>query len=243
MHALTAIVLAAGVGSRLRPLTDTLPKCLVSLGRETILGRMVRLLVLHGAREIVVATGYREPQVREALARVPVPVHFAPCPDYATTQNVVSLHRALARVSAGHDVLKVDGDVALDGALLARLLEADGEAAALVDTSPAPPTEAMKVTVAGGDITRFGKTLAADSAAGESIGVERFTAPTVPRLFAAMAQAVTDGRTDVYYEDVYNSLIGEGRLRMAAVPTAGLRWHEIDDLDDLMRARAAFGGE
>jgi len=242
MSEVTAIILAAGVGSRLRPLTDTVPKCLVPLGRETLLGRMVRLLAAHGAGELVVATGYREAQVREALAGAPIPVRFAHCPDHATTQNVVSLHRALALVAPGRDVVKLDGDVAFDGALLARLFEAGGDAAALVDAGDVPPAEAMKAAVRGGRITRFGKGLDAASAAGESIGVERFAAGAVPGLTAAIARAVEGGRTDVYYEDVYNDLLDAG-MAMAPVPTAGLRWHEVDDADDLARARAAFAGE
>ncbi|MFO0603291.1 MAG: phosphocholine cytidylyltransferase family protein [Polyangiales bacterium] len=242
MSEVTAIILAAGVGSRLRPLTDAVPKCLVPLGRETLLGRMVRLLAAHGAGELVVATGYREAQVREALASAPIPVRFAHCPDHATTQNVVSLHRALALVAPGRDVVKLDGDVAFDGALLARLFEAGGDAAALVDGGDVPPAEAMKVTARGGRITRFGKGLDAASAAGESIGVERFAAGAVPGLVAAIARAVEGGRTDVYYEDVYNDLLDAG-LAMAPVSTEGLRWHEVDDADDLARARAAFAGE
>jgi choline kinase len=242
MSEVTAIILAAGVGSRLRPLTDAVPKCLVPLGRETLLGRMVRLLAAHGAGELVVATGYREAQVREALAGAPIPVRFAHCPDHATTQNVVSLHRALALVAPGRDVVKLDGDVAFDGALLARLFEAGGDAAALVDAGDVPPAEAMKAAVRDGRITRFGKGLDAASAVGESIGVERFAAGAVPGLTAAIARAVEGGRTDVYYEDVYNDLLDAG-LAMAPVPTAGLRWHEVDDADDLARARAAFAGE
>lgn len=244
MSSLTAIILAAGVGSRLRPLTDHLPKCLVPLGDETLLGRMVRLLAAHGATELVVATGYRDAQVRAALADGPLPARFAHCPDHATTQNVVSLHRALALVGPGRDVVKLDGDVALDGGLLARLCAADHDAAALVDGDALPPAEAMKVTARDGRITRFGKGLDATAAAGESIGVERFAARAVPALAAAIARAVEGGRTDLYYEDVYNDLLDAG-LAMSAVPTAGLRWHEVDDIDDLARARAAFaaGGD
>ncbi len=239
MSPTTAIILAAGVGSRLRPLTDRVPKCLVPLGRETILSRMVRLLAAHGVSELVVATGYLEGLVREALREAPVPVRFAHCPDYDTTQNVVSLHRALAHVTPGHHVVKLDGDVVFDGGLIARLLAETGDAAALIDDAATPPAEAMKVTAVDGRITRFGKELDPREARGESIGIERFAAGVVPRLTAAIAQAVGSGRTDVYYEAVYNDLIGEG-LALRCVSTATLPWSEIDDADDLAHARAAF---
>lgn len=239
MSATTAIILAAGVGSRLRPLTDRVPKCLVPLGRETILARMVRLLAANGVGELVVATGYLEGLVRDALREAPFPVRFAHCPDYDTTQNVVSLHRALACVAPGRHVVKLDGDVAFDGAIVARLMASVDDAAAAIDDTAVAPAEAMKVTVEGGRVTRFGKGLDPRVAAGESIGVERFAAGAVPGLAAALARAVEAGRTDVYYEDVYNDLIAEG-LVMGRVSTAPLRWCEIDDADDLAHARAAF---
>ncbi|RYE80403.1 MAG: hypothetical protein EOO74_02190 [Myxococcales bacterium] len=63
------VILVAGVGSRLRPLTDDRPKALVEVGDETMLGRAVRLLLEHGVRELVLATGYREDAVRAARHR------------------------------------------------------------------------------------------------------------------------------------------------------------------------------
>ncbi len=239
MSGFTAVVLAAGVGSRLRPLTDGAPKCLVPVGGETILGRAVRLVAAAGAREVVVATGYLEGSVRAALAGGALPALFAHNPDYETTQNVVSLARALALVPAGRDVVKLDGDVVFEPAVLARLFEAGGEACAAVDDREAPPAEAMKVTVRDGRVTRFGKGIDPRAAAGESIGVERFAAARVRDLSRALERAVASGRTDVYYEDVYNDLVDAG-LVMRAASVGALRWNEIDDLADLERARALF---
>ena len=65
-----AVILVAGVGSRLRPLTDDRPKALMDLGGETILGRALRLLRSAGVHDIVLATGYREDQSRSALSGV-----------------------------------------------------------------------------------------------------------------------------------------------------------------------------
>ena len=66
----TAVLLVAGIGSRLRPLTDDRPKALMDIGGETILGRALRILGQHGVERIVLATGYREDAVRAALAGV-----------------------------------------------------------------------------------------------------------------------------------------------------------------------------
>lgn len=235
----TAIILAAGVGSRLRPLTDDIPKCLVPLGDETILARMVRLLAEAGVDELVVSTGFEATKIHGALGRSPIPVRFVHNPDYASTQNVVSLWRALAVIERGA-VIKLDGDVVFDGGLLARIMVAPGDAQVLVDDAEAPPAEAMKVVTEGGFVRRFGKGLDARAAAGESIGIERFNEDSRGVLGAALGRAVAAGRRDVYYEDVYNDLVGEG-LAMACVSTQGCAWTEVDDLADLARARTLFG--
>jgi choline kinase len=239
VSALVGIVLAAGVGSRLRPLTDALPKCLVEVGGASMLARAVRLLADAGAREVIVSTGYLDAVVRAAMASAPVPVRFAHNPDYDTTQNVVSLQRALALVPDGCDVVKLDGDVVFEAAVLARLLAAECDACAAIDDAGPPPDEAMKVRAEGGRVVRFGKGLDAASALGESIGIERFAARVVPDLARALSRAIAAGRTDVYYEDVYNDLVAAG-LALRPVSVGGLRWNEVDDVDDLARARALF---
>src|SRR5688572_11526291 len=86
-----AVILVAGVGSRLRPLTDDRPKALVDIGGETILGRTVRLLSEHGVTRIVLATGYREDAVKASLANAPVEVTYCSNAKYDSTQNSVSL--------------------------------------------------------------------------------------------------------------------------------------------------------
>lgn len=233
----SAVILAAGVGSRLRPITDRVPKCLVPVGDgDTILSCAVRVLAEVGVTQLVVATGYRDAQVRAALRDAPMPVRFAPNPDYATTQNVVSLARALDVVEDG-DVLKLDGDVLFERGIVARLIACDAPACAAVDDRALPPPdEAMKVRVEGRRIVRFSKSIAALDAAGESIGIERVRASEVSRLREALKRAISSGRTDVYYEDVYNDLVDEG-FTMLSVSVGDLSWTEIDDADDLAYAR------
>lgn len=232
----TAILLVAGVGSRLRPLTDHRPKCLVSLGGETILARQVRLLAAAGVTRLVLSTGFAAEAVHAALADCALPTTFVHNPDYATTQNVVSLHRALAAVPSG-DVVKLDGDVVFTDALLPRVLRADPSAVVAVDDRQPVRDEAMKVSVRDGAARRFGKGIPAAEAWGESIGVEWFGDAARAVLAAAVGDAVGAGRTDLYYEDVYAEVIARG-VRMACVGVGTLPWTEVDDRDDLARAVA-----
>ncbi len=234
-----AVILVAGVGSRLRPITDTRPKALAPVGEETILGRAVRLLLDFGISRLILATGYREDAVKNALAGLSSEVIFCPNPRYETTQNSVSL--ALCRDAVdGRSFFKLDGDVVFDSELLTRIAAPSAELSAGVDSSRKLDEEAMKVVVEGARIRRFGKAVPLAASHGESIGIERLASAASGRLFDALDERVRAGVTGLYYEDVYTQMIERGELIAEAADVSGLRWTEVDTFDDLEAARRLF---
>jgi choline kinase len=231
-----AVILVAGVGSRLRPLTNDRPKALMDLGGETILGRALRLLRSAGVRDIVLATGYREDQIRALLRELGIAATIVENPQYETTQNSVSL--ALCRNAlSGKSFFKLDGDVVFQPAVLTRLQSSDAELAVAVDSARAMDAEAMKVRVDGGEIRSFGKSIPLREAAGETIGIERLTRASGAQVFAAIQAGIEAGKRDRYYEDFYSELTEIGALRAAAVEVGDLPWSEVDTFEDLERAR------
>jgi len=236
MKTTAAVILVAGIGSRLRPITDDRPKALVDLGGETILGRTVRLLADYGVRKVVLATGYREDAVRAAMQGAPVVVEYCRNPEFDRTQNSVSL--ALCRSALGSGAFfKLDGDVVFQRQVLERLDASSSPLAVAVDTGRTLDAEAMKVTVSGQRISAFGKGIPLAESAGESIGIERIAGTDSALLFDAMQSAIAGGETGLYYEDFYSRLIAAGRLQAEAVAVADLPWTEVDDFSDLERAR------
>ncbi|MBX3181362.1 MAG: phosphocholine cytidylyltransferase family protein [Polyangiaceae bacterium] len=236
----TAVILVAGVGSRLRPLTDDRPKALVEVAGETLLGRAVRLLAGYGITRLVLATGYREEAVREALSGVAMELHFCPNPRYASTQNVVSF-AACSEAVQEQAFFLFDGDVVFQPELLPRLDGAPWALSVGVDASRRLDEEAMKVQVAPADesgesarILAFGKELALAGSAGESMGVARVAASVSGALFRA-AQGAPE---DWYYEGVFQQLIEAGELVAGAVDVSDLPWTEVDTLEDLEHARS-----
>jgi choline kinase len=241
MKTTAAVILVAGIGSRLRPITDDRPKALVDLGGETILGRAVRLLAEYGVRKVVLATGYREDAVRAAMQGAPLAVEYCKNPEFDRTQNSVSL--ALCRGSVGTDAFfKLDGDVVFQRQVLERLDASSVELAVAVDGGRTLDAEAMKVTVAGQYIRAFGKGIELSVSAGESIGIERIASAATSRLFDALDRTIRAGETGLYYEDVYSQLIARGELEAEAVPVRDLPWTEVDDFTDLERARELVRG-
>jgi choline kinase len=239
MKTTTAVILVAGIGSRLRPITDDRPKALVDIGGETILGRSVRLLASYGVRKVVLATGYREDAVRAAMQGAPVVVEYCRNPEFDRTQNSVSL--ALCRDALGPEAFfKLDGDVVFQRQVLERLDACSAELAVAVDAGRMLDAEAMKVSLSergAAQISAFGKGIALAQSAGESIGIERISGSFSAVLFAALNATIDRGETGLYYEDVYSRLIAEKALSAEAVPVSDLPWTEVDDFVDLERAR------
>jgi choline kinase len=234
-----AVILAAGVGSRLRPLTLDRPKALVDVGGESILARAIRLLRAAGVDDLVVATGYREDAIQKELSRLSVRATLCPNPDYESTQNSVSL--ALCRDSLrGKSFFKLDGDVVFQPEVLERLALSDAELDVAVDSRRALDEEAMKVSAKGGQILCFGKGIAIRDAYAETIGIERLDASAGERVLTSITERVAAGIRDRYYEDFYSRLVEAGELRATAVEVGDLPWSEVDTFEDLERARGTL---
>ncbi len=241
MNLETAVILAAGVGSRLRPITDDRPKALVSVGAETIVGRACRLLSSHGAQKLVLATGYREDSLRRELASFADRLVLCRNERFDSTQNSVSL--ALCRPAISGAFVKLDGDVVFEPALLARLvaLETDAELVVLVDSKRPRDAEAMKVRLDGARVLEFGKGIPLASAHAETIGVEWLSARGGERVLTAIDAHIARGEVGLYYEDVYSELVAAGALRAVALEVGDLKWTEVDTFEDLEHARALLG--
>jgi choline kinase len=231
-----AVLLCAGTGTRLRPLTDDRPKTLVDVGGETILARAVRLLASRGVTDFVVATGYRAESVERSLSTFSGRVTFCHNPAFDRTQNSVSLHLCEEAVG-GRPFFKLDGDLLFHASVIDRLREAQGSLVAAVDRKADLGAEEMKVRVDRGRIVAFGKELDPLLCYGESIGIELVAQGAVGALFAGLGQASQGGEAGLYYEDVYGRLVDSG-LDATAADVTDLPWIEVDTPADLERARA-----
>ena len=239
----TAVLLVAGTGSRLRPLTNNLPKALVPLGDESVLLRIVRQLRHHGISRFLFATGYCEGALRAAVAPLGIECEFCRNDDYASTQNSVSLGKC-AEAIRGEPFVKLDGDLVVRDDVLDKLFADREPMSVAVDTSRKLDAEAMKAKIDSyGFICDFGKGLPIANAQAESIGIEKLDAQSGGLVLSRICSLMNQGTTDKYYEDVYADLIHEGLLHPKAVDVAGAAWSEIDTLDDLRLAKALVAGE
>ena len=126
------VILAAGMAKRLRPLTDTQPKCLLKVGERTLLERTVDAQLAAGINELVVVTGYRGEMIRGFLTEhyPTLTIHFIHNADYEHNNNIFSLWMTRPYTD-GKDFLLMDSDILLDPKLVKAIVDETGTALAL----------------------------------------------------------------------------------------------------------------
>jgi choline kinase len=241
------MVLAAGAGRRLRPDTDALPKALLPVdGQVTILDIALRNLAAVGLRDIVIVVGYAADAIRDRVADLErdhgVRLTLVDNDRAQEWNNAYSLWLAREHFAAG--ALLVNGDtvhpVSVEETLLSAAADAGSGRAGLilaVDDIKHLAEEEMKVIIgADGMITRITKLMDPALAYAEYIGATLIGADAAAPLAAALE--VTWRRDpSLYYEDGFQELAERGGA-IAVAPIGDIEWVEVDNHDDLRRARA-----
>jgi L-glutamine-phosphate cytidylyltransferase len=234
-----AVLLAAGTGTRLLPLTEQMPKCMVPVAGKPIVDHLLTALAPLALDELIVVTGYRADRLRAHLgsAQGPTRIRYVDNPDYATTNNIYSLYLARELVSPPFALL--ESDIVAGADVLAGLGRADqmivARYTADMDGTGVRVDEDGKVremivrahTAASVQVTELYKT----------VNFYSFSAATWNEAYRPALEAwVARGRLQDYYEAVLAELVNAGTITMNAVDVTTLRWTEIDDSDDLRRA-------
>ena len=233
------VILAAGMAKRLRPLTDTMPKCLLKVGGRTLLERTVDAMAAAGITEFVVVTGYRAEQIREFLSPLtpypsPLCFHFLHNADYENNNNIYSLWLA-GQVVRGREFLLMDSDILCDPQAVAEVARQTEPALAL--NRHELGEEEMKIVVdADFRITEISKTCRVSDAIGESVGIEKMTADYSEALFRELDVMIEqEGLIDIFYERAFERLIPQG-YTFKVIDTTHYFSYELDTPEDFQKA-------
>lgn len=235
-----AILLVAGIGRRLRPLTRECPKCLLEVGGMPLLRRLLEQLQQADIERVILATGFQHDLLVAEVDSwsLSLTIDVAANEDYANTNNAVSLAVAMQRLRSPRFLL-CDGDILLRRTdSLIRLLEMPRDNILSVMRLDALGKEEMKAVVEPGDgrIRQLGKALSPKRADGESLGIQKIGPSAYHRLKDRLAELDGEEREKLYYEDVFAELIAEGiDFYACSFPVGG--WTEIDTVEDLEEAR------
>ncbi len=236
-----AVILAAGIGDRLRPFTDHCPKTLLTVGGIPILRRTLGELIARDFGPIVIVTGFLEQQIRAAVTSW-FPTHdieFISNPQYATTNNAVSLLCA-APSFVGSDFFLLDGDIVFAGDIL-DIMRKRGPNCLALRTLGEIGAEEIKVRITPAEhVQEIGKTVSLADTAGESIGIEYFSATASRSLANVLHTRIgRDGYVDEFYEASFQQMIDEG-INISALDIGRLHAIEIDTIDDLTTANLSL---
>lgn len=234
-----AIILAAGQGKRLRPLTDDVPKTLLEIGGEPILEHVLRALEANDYERAVVVTGFGREQIEDyCTPRESIEVEFVHNEEFASTNNIYSLWLANEYATDGFTL--VNSDTIFPAESLGELQRADGSRL-LVDVGKELEDEEMQVAFASDHIETIGKALDGgktgvylDDGDGEYIGVSKFTAEDAALLFEHIEEFIDRGEVGEWYEAAFDELFDDREIGYVEV---GEPWAEIDTPEDLKRAR------
>ena len=238
-----AIVLSAGQGKRLLPLTADVPKCLLAVdGERTVLAVQLATLARCGVTHVSVVSGFGLEKVEAFLARNPVrglAVELVYNPFYGVSDNLATCW--VVREAMGGDFVLLNGDTLFEPAVLRRLLGSRQAAITVtIDHKDRYDDDDMKVSLDDeGRLLAIGKTLKPEIVHGESIGLLCFRGQGGRRFRAAVEQAMrSPAALRSWYLSVVNSLAQEGGVATASV--RGMWWREIDSREDLEEARQSL---
>ncbi|HEY0292803.1 MAG TPA: phosphocholine cytidylyltransferase family protein [Hansschlegelia sp.] len=233
-----AIILSAGQGRRLLPLTAETPKCLIPFADRTLVEWQVRSLAQAGVTDIVVVTGFEAGKVEAVLEGIDITgvnVRATHNPFFELADNLASCW--IARHEMKTPFLILNGDTLIEPEIARRVL-ADPAVAPItvtIDRKSEYDTDDMKVRTQGDRLLAIGKTLPNDLVTGESIGFLRFT-DEGGRAFVSEIERLMrseEGLKRWYLSAIdgiarYQSIVGVRSIE-------GLEWSELDFPADLDR--------
>jgi histidinol-phosphate/aromatic aminotransferase/cobyric acid decarboxylase-like protein/choline kinase len=241
------LILAAGYGRRMRPLTDHTHKTLLEVGGQTIIGRIMDCLIEHGIEQTVVVTGYRAEELEGWLRRnyPGYAFQFVHNGRYNETNNIHSLALAFEHTALDQDILLIESDLVFESAVLSRLLRSPQENVALLDHYQTG-MDGTVVSLRDGVITHVipphlqqqdfsfadkYKTLNIYKLSRD------FCATRLKDLLTFYSRFIDD---NCYYELMLGILIYMRQARIHGEVLEGERWAEVDDPNDLRAAEFVF---
>ncbi len=230
---LKAVILAAGQGKRLLPLTREIPKALLPLNGSTgltILEHQVKVLEEAGIGEILVVVGHGRERIEALLGPR---VSYVLNEEYFRTNSVYSFYLTMDRLEDG--ALIVNGDVLFPGGVVERLLESEHDGVLSVDTGAVLDEETMKVVLKGSRVVDIRKDLSPQEAHGENLGVVLFRGKALATLKGVVAEMIARGEVNRWIPAAFREMLSLHPIH--AVDVKGLPWIEIDFPQDLEKAQ------
>lgn len=241
-----AVILAAGMGKRLKSLTANNTKCMVKVNGVTLIERMLRQLDRLKLRRIVIVVGYQGQKLIDFISTLDVetPIEYIDNPIYDKTNNIYSL--ALARgVLVEDDTLLLESDLIFADGTLEALVSDPYPTLALVDRYESWMDGTVVTLNEDNSIRKFipGKQFRFEDIPGyyKTVNIYKFSRRFSKDIYVPFLTAYSSALGDnEYYEQVLRVIAMLDHPEIRAKCMDGRVWYEIDDIQDLDIAESMF---
>ena len=223
-----AIIMAAGIGSRLVNISGNRPKCLIEMDGISLISRSVSLLASRGITDISVITGYKCELVRQELQNR---VNYLHNPYFEVTNSIASLW--LAKDLLHDDVILMNADLYYEASVLDTALAQKGNAVMLSDSTRIDDAD-FRFGVLGNRILKTGNQLTNLETDCEYVGIVRIDKSFVNRFRKRLEIMIKSGDFKNWWEGVLYAFIEDG-IAITHKDVDGAFWSEVDDLEDYNR--------
>lgn len=232
-----ALILNSGIGRRMKPITDGMPKCLVKINGNTILGHQIENLLKAGVDEIIMTTGHFGEKIKSFMdENFPhVKVKYIKNEKYEATNYIYSLW--LAKNHIDDDIILLHGDTVFEPELLDRLIKCENKNCALINDKIALPQKDFKAQIIDGRIKRIGVDVFAENSFFLA-PIYKFSKEDLVIWMNEMENFINRGEVNKYAEDAFNEIHHKIDLRPTFFGEEFCM--EIDTVDDLQIAKSFF---
>lgn len=229
----TALVLAAGTGRRLNPLTNDAPKCLTSVNEIEILGRLIETLHHYKFKRLVIVIGPFEQQIKDYLENISknITVEYIVSPLYKTTNNIYSLW--MAREKIKESFILIESDLIFKSSQLEEMLLPNKIAVShilpwmngtTITTDNRLPSQVTAFNL-GGSLT--------NDTNFKTVNIYSFSPESWRQVSKRLDSWISIGKVNSYYEAVFSEMVADGSLNFQCVYFDSDFWYEIDTIEDL----------
>ena len=241
-----AVILAAGMGKRLGELTKGNTKCMIEVGGETLISRLLRQLDKHALSKIILVVGYKAQELKDYLAtlQVQTPIESVENTVYDKTNNIYSLYLAKDYLTT-EDTLLFESDLIMEDAVISKLIEHPYPDLALVDKYESWMDGTVVTLDEENRIQRFipNSQFKYEEIPSyyKTVNVYKFSQQFSANMYVPFLEAYCTalGKNE-YYEQVLRVITMLDNSGMRALPLTGEQWYEIDDIQDLDIAESIF---
>lgn len=235
-----AIILAAGIGSRLRPLTNQKPKTLIKVGGKPMLKYLLNSLIANDIKEIILCTGFKHRKIVDyCLKNYPsIDFSFVKKEKDGSTNNMYSLY--LARKFLNEDVFIMNSDLIINTRIIEYLKKKEQSVVAVEKGKY--NSEAMKVRVKKGIIREISKEILPQKAYGCSLDIYKIIKKDAINLSKKITKIIEiENQKNLWTEIALNRLFKSKKIKAVPCDISPEKWYEIDTHEDLKKARKIFG--